>query len=295
MTPIQPDWIAVDWGTSNLRLWAMTKNGTVMANKGSDKGMASLTKDDFEPLLLSLIDEWLTNRVMPVLACGMVGARQGWKEAPYDPVPAVPSQSRIKVATTDPRIDVQIVAGVCQQQPANVMRGEETQIAGYIADKEGFAGSICLPGTHCKWAAIADGQINDFQTAMTGELYALIANQSVLRFSMGEWHQDTFMQTLQETYKQPESAIASLFEIRARQLVVEDNYGQARLSGILIGAELAGAKQYWQGQQVAIIGAQPLAQHYADGINALGGNAIIEDVSELTLKGLTQVYKECYA
>lgn len=295
MTDIQPDWIAVDWGTSNLRLWAMSSTGIVLAEKSSDKGMAALSKDEFEPLLLGLIDEWLTDAVLPVLACGMVGARQGWQEAPYDPVPTVPSQSRIKVVTKDSRIEVQIVAGVCMHQPANVMRGEETQIAGYIADKSSFAGSICLPGTHCKWAAIADGEIKDFQTAMTGELYALLAKQSVLRFSMGEWHQETFMQTLHESYQQPEKAIASLFEIRARQLVADDNYGQARLSGILIGAELAGAKQYWQGQTVAIIGAQPLAQYYAHGINALGGNAIIEDVSELTLKGLIQVYKECYA
>lgn len=294
MTNIQPDWIAVDWGTSNLRLWAMTKTGDVLTAKSSDKGMAALSKGEFEPLLLGLIDEWLTDAVLPVLACGMVGARQGWQEAPYDPVPAVPSQSRIKVVTKDPRIDVQIVAGVCQHQPANVMRGEETQIAGYIADKAGFAGSICLPGTHCKWAAIADGEIKDFQTAMTGELYALIAKQSVLRFSMGEWHQETFMHTLRECYQQPEKAISSLFEIRARQLVAQDNYGRARLSGILIGVELAGAKAYWQGKEVAIIGAQPLAQHYADGINVLGGKAIIEDVSELTLKGLTQVYKESF-
>jgi 2-dehydro-3-deoxygalactonokinase len=84
-----PDWIAVDWGTSNLRAWAMDAAGRARAEAASDAGMGGLAPSGFEPALLALIGPWLApGRVTDVVACGMVGARQGWTEAPYAAVPA---------------------------------------------------------------------------------------------------------------------------------------------------------------------------------------------------------------
>ncbi|MDE0809982.1 MAG: 2-dehydro-3-deoxygalactonokinase [Alphaproteobacteria bacterium] len=147
-------WIAIDWGTSNLRGWAMSDSGRILDQANSEQGMATVnaTDEDFESALLDLIQPWLkAGGSIPVIACGMVGARQGWLEVPYDEAPCSPHTSLTKVPTRDPRIDVSIFAGVCQESPADVMRGEETQIAGLLSRSPDFGGLICLPGTHTKW------------------------------------------------------------------------------------------------------------------------------------------------
>ena len=129
-------WIAVDWGTSNLRAWAMGPQGP-LAQATSDDGMGKLTPDQFEPALLRLIGPWLTTP-QTVLACGMVGARQGWVEAKYRSLPCTPVDAAaiLHVPTNDPRITFHIAPGLSQNRPADVMRGEETQVAGVLARSE---------------------------------------------------------------------------------------------------------------------------------------------------------------
>ena len=83
---IKADWIAVDWGTSNMRAWAISASGSILAEAASDQGMSKLTRDGFEPALLSAVGDWITGPTT-VVACGMVGSRQGWVEAPYAAVP----------------------------------------------------------------------------------------------------------------------------------------------------------------------------------------------------------------
>ena len=137
---MKADWIAVDWGTSNLRAWAMGASG-VLDHGESHEGMGTLSRDGFEPALLRVVSPWLQDgRVMPVIACGMVGARQGWIEAVYRAVPCSPvSAAQMTVApTSDSRIRVHIAPGLSQDRPADVMRGEETQIAGALALNPGF-------------------------------------------------------------------------------------------------------------------------------------------------------------
>ncbi|MEO0743952.1 MAG: 2-dehydro-3-deoxygalactonokinase, partial [Pseudomonadota bacterium] len=153
-------WIAVDWGTSHLRAWLMARDGAVLDRRSSDDGMGGLARDGFAPALHALVGDALP---APVLACGMVGSRQGWAEAPYAAVPCAPPT--IHAAVTVPGADVRILPGVKQDSPADVMRGEETQIAGFLARTPGFDGVICLPGTHTKWAHISAGEIVSFRTA----------------------------------------------------------------------------------------------------------------------------------
>ncbi len=131
---VTPDWIAVDWGTSNLRAWAM-QGGRTLAEAVSDEGMGKLTREGFEPALLRLVGPWLGAGPMTVIACGMVGSRQGWHEAPYRTVPCPPVDPAGLVAAPvqDARLRVWLAPGLRQMQPADVMRGEETQIAGALA------------------------------------------------------------------------------------------------------------------------------------------------------------------
>lgn len=289
---ISPDWIAVDWGTSNLRAWAMA--GTrVLAEASSDDGMSRLARPDFEPALLRVIAPWLGAGVMPVVACGMVGSRQGWHEAPYRTVPCTPVDPALMVTapTSDPRISVRLAPGLRQMQPADVMRGEETQIAGALALAPGFDGVLCLPGTHSKWVHVSAGEVVSFQTFMTGEMFALLSEQSVLRHGMqGDgWDDAAFDAAVSDSLSRPERIAARLFALRAEGLVhgLAPASARARLSGLLIGTELAAARPYWLGQPVLLVGAERLSAAYGRALALQGVQARGLNATDCTLAGLS--------
>ncbi|MEO9573408.1 MAG: 2-dehydro-3-deoxygalactonokinase [Tateyamaria sp.] len=285
-------WIAVDWGTSHLRAWLMRGDGTVVERRQSDAGMGALDRSDFEPALRALVGDALP---APVLACGMVGSRQGWAEAPYATAPCSPPGAGEAVQV--PGVDVRILPGVKQTKPADVMRGEETQIAGYLATNPGFDGVICLPGTHTKWVHISAGEIVSFRTAMTGEMFALLSTQSVLRHSVGKgWDAASFASGVSQALSRPEGLAASLFSLRAEGLLdgLNPDAARARLSGLLIGAELAAMRPYWLGQQVALIGAESLSRAYADALAMQSVPCHSAGVEDMTLAGLTAAWTQIY-
>ena len=293
---ITPAWIAVDWGTSHLSAWAMSANGTVLAQASSDRGMGRLDRAGFEPALLALVGPWLQGST-PVIACGMVGSRQGWVEAPYAATPCPPQGgSFARAQSDDPRLAVHVIPGIKQLHPADVMRGEETQIAGYLAQNKGWDGVICLPGTHTKWAHISAGEIVSFQTFMTGELFATLATQTVLRHSIAAdgWDDAAFDTGLADAYGRPEKLAGRLFSLRAEGLLhdLPGAAARARLSGLLIGAELAAAKPYWLGQQIAVIGAGALARLYVTALAQHGAPATQVNAEAATLAGLTAAYRQ---
>ncbi|MCZ8150887.1 MAG: 2-dehydro-3-deoxygalactonokinase [Rhodobacteraceae bacterium] len=286
------EWIAVDWGTTNLRAFAMGRGG-VVAQVMSDDGMGKLDKDGFEPALMRLIGPWLAEgRVTEVVACGMVGSRQGWHEAPYRAVPCAPLDpgSLVTAPTRDARIRVRLVPGLKQVQPADVMRGEETQIAGALALMPGFDGVICLPGTHSKWAHLSAGEVVSFQTYLTGEMFALLSQASVLRHGMqGEgWDEAAFDAGVSDALSRPERIGAKLFGIRAEGLIsgLPAAAARARLSGLLIGMELAAARPYWLGQAVVIVGSEGISTSYARALKGLGVEARLVKGGEAVLAGL---------
>ncbi|TKA97847.1 2-dehydro-3-deoxygalactonokinase [Cereibacter changlensis] len=290
MTAVPADWIAVDWGTTHLRAYAMGAAGK-LAEASSTEGMGSLGRDQFEPALLRLIEPWLGPGTTRVIACGMVGSRQGWVEAPYRATPCLPVDpaALLRIETRDPRLAVHIVPGLSQSQPADVMRGEETQIAGALAWMRNFDGVLCLPGTHSKWVQVSAGEVVSFQTCMTGELFALLSIQSVLRHGIGEgWDEAAFQTALSDTLSRPERLASRLFSLRAEGLLagLPPATARARLSGLLIGMELAATKPYWLGQPVALIGAEALAQTYASALQTQGITARILPATECTLAGL---------
>ncbi len=297
MQNISPDWIAVDWGTTNLRAFAMCR-GEMLAEAVSDDGMGKLARDAFEAALIKLIAPWLSaQKQTPVIACGMVGSRQGWHEAPYRTVPCLPldPSALVLAPTTDPRITMRIVPGLRQNKPADVMRGEETQIAGALALSPGFDGVFCLPGTHSKWVHVSAGEIVSFQTFMTGELFALLSDHSVLRHGMvgGGWDDAAFDIGLADALSRPEKIAANLFSLRAEGLLANlaAPQARARLSGLLIGVELAAAKPYWLGQQVAVIGADAISATYARALSAQGVIPRLIPAADTVLAGLSLAHK----
>ncbi len=302
-----PDfWVAVDWGTSSLRCWAMQKNvPTEFAE--SNKGMSKLKPDEFEPALLELIDKWLpANQKTSMIACGMVGAKQGWIEAPYMSVPCYPPsiESSVVAPTKDARIKLSILPGLCQASPADVMRGEETLIAGLLVDNAKFSGTVCLPGTHCKWVNIVEGKIQQFTTVITGELFELLSTQSVLRFNVGVTptadtqhpFNQVFLSTVNEFASAPFNLSSALFSIRAMGLLenTPSIESTARLSGLLIAADVNSMRHLWQNTTCIIVGKPALADLYQLAIQCLADssatntNTQIKHMGDLVLKGLSQ-------
>ncbi|WP_300034918.1 2-dehydro-3-deoxygalactonokinase [uncultured Roseobacter sp.] len=291
---LTPDWIAVDWGTTNLRAWAM-QGATVLDRASSDQGMGGLSRDGFEPALASLISKWTAAGPVPVVACGMVGSRQGWVEAPYRSVPCTPMDSNLTPAPVSCGLDVRIISGLSQQAPADVMRGEETQIAGFLQLNPGWDGVLCMPGTHTKWVHLSAGEVVSFQTFMTGELFALLSNASVLRHTVsGEgWDNQAFEKAVSDTLARPEKLAGMLFGLRAGQLLADTAPEQSRaaLSGLLVGAELAASRPYWLGQNLAILGTGTQANAYRNALTPQGVSCLMVDTERATLAGLTAAYR----
>jgi 2-dehydro-3-deoxygalactonokinase len=290
------EWIAVDWGTTRLRAWAMSGR-EVLAEASSDRGMNTLDPEAYEPALVDLVGPWLAaDRRTAVLCCGMVGARQGWVEAPYRAVPCPPlSGAPVRAPTTDARLSVHVLPGLRQDSPHDVMRGEETQIAGFLNLNAGWDGVLCLPGTHTKWVQVSAGEVVSFQTFMTGELFALLSERSVLRHSVqgSGRDEDAFAAAVSETLSTPETLAARLFRLRADHLLADTGPDtlRAQLSGLLIGAELAAARHYWLGQQLAVIGADEMAAAYVAALSQQGAPAIHARATAMTLAGLTAAHR----
>ena len=187
-----------------------------------------------------------------------------------------------------------IIPGLSQAEHPDVMRGEETQIAGFLASFPKFDGVLCLPGTHAKWARISAEEVVSFQTCMTGELFQLLAEKSVLRHSIGAAGEDpdAFAEAVSDTISRPEKLAQRLFGLRAENVLngLSTTTARARLSGYLIGAELASTKPYWLGQEVAIAGNPALASAYAAALKTQGVQAQTHDAGPLTRAGLARVH-----
>ena len=295
--------ISADWGTSNLRIWGIDRRGQVIDTINNGKGMSSLIPSEFEPYLISLIENWLPkegNAKCPIIICGMAGAKNGWKEAAYlkAPCPPINKKKIIQVETDDQRISVSIVPGIMQTSPPDVMRGEETQIAGYLSKNPDFDGIICLPGTHTKWVHISANEIVSFKTFMTGEIFLSLSERSILKSSVqsNDFDSTSFLEAFEDTYSNPALLSSKLFGLRAADLLenTSTKFLKSKLSGYLIGCELAGAKSYWLGQNIIMIGYNDLCILYQKALKKLGMNATIENTQNVTLDGLKQVISDSY-
>lgn len=243
----------VDWGTSSFRLWLIDRSGAVLAERRSEEGMSTLAPDRFEPVLrahLSALDPAV--RPVRVVICGMAGARQGWREAPYRPVPvaldALP-EAAICVPAAD--LDVRILPGlsVPDRDAPDVLRGEETQLLGLALEDPALDGLVAMPGTHTKWVRLEKGVVRGFSTVMTGELFALLSRESLLRHTIGDCRPSgdpespAFTAGLAAALAAPARLTGLLFGIRAGGLLHGATGVPAadRLSGLMIGADVAGA------------------------------------------------------
>ena len=181
----RPALVALDWGTSSLRAYLFDERGTLVERRNRPWGIQHLPQGGYPAAFRDVAGDWLERSpTLPVIAAGMVGSRQGWHEVPYVACPADPAALAAGlVAFESPCGLLHLVPGVAQEQPRpDVMRGEETQIVGALVTAVDLHGeALCvLPGTHCKWAMVRDGRVTRFTTYLTGELFALLRDHSIL-------------------------------------------------------------------------------------------------------------------
>lgn len=296
--------IAGDWGTTHLRLHLC--RGTTVLDQASSAGIGALTTSA-EATLFDAIALWAPRHgTVPIWLAGMVGSRNGWREAPYASCPAGAAELRDSLLRFSARgHEVAIAAGVCctnSHGAPDVMRGEETQILGAMATRPELARGrhmLALPGTHTKWALLEAGKLQSFQTSLSGELYALLRDRSTLlkasaADSDAEAERRGFEAGLHRSRELRTVPLSHLlFEVRSRQLIQGMTHAQASafLSGLIIGQDVLGALALFDGAlrsvaAVPIIGAPKLAALYSTALAAHGIDAMPLDAGALTLAGL---------
>ena len=295
----RPALIALDWGTSSLRAYLLGQDGEILDMIAGAKGIMQVADRDFAAVFEDVTREW--RRRWPALraiAAGMIGSAQGWTEAKYLPCPAdVDSLAGGLVATSGG--ELMIVPGVAQYgTAANVMRGEETQIAGALALEPALAPSsrIVLPGTHSKWVSVENGAIRDFSTYMTGELFAVLKPHSILgRFAKEgatadeRASSDAFRRGI-EAARQSRDLGRLLFSARARVLTGGMTAGESLdyLSGLLIGDEIASATADGVPDRLTLIGDPALCRRYRAAL-AMFGVTDVGEIENAAVAGLWRI------
>ena len=255
--------------------------------------MSTLKPEQFEGILRGHLAA-AGGEGLPVILCGMVGAKQGWREAGYVDVPADLGSITAGIKPVEAEgLDARIFPGLAKRdsERPDVMRGEETQLLGLLLEQPDFTGTVVMPGTHSKWVRLASGQVTGFATHMTGELYAVLSQHSILRLSMPAGGaaaevSDGFLRGLEITRNDPSAMLSRLFTLRTRGLLFPDEAADAagRLSGMLIGAEIAMAKS--AEKVVTLVADGRIAALYGAALRAFGVEPKIVSGDDLVRHGL---------
>jgi 2-dehydro-3-deoxygalactonokinase len=274
--------LAIDWGTSSLRIYRLDSAGGIVDQRSSPKGILSVEAGKFAQTLESEAGDWIAAGEAPILMSGMIGSRQGWAEAAYAECPAgfeEISRALKEVRWGDNR--AWIAPGLsCRDESGvrDVMRGEEVQVLGVLDELGPGESRICLPGTHSKWVRVREGRIERFGTYMTGEVFALLKSNSILgRMMTGEQNDEAAFVEGVTRSGQSGGLLHHLFGVRSRGLFGEIAAGSAAsyLSGILIGHELRSAGR--SEDRFYVLCAAPLAELYSKAAATIGAAAVALD------------------
>lgn len=288
MAQMTPAFIAIDWGSTNRRTFLVDEAGRVLRAERDGKGLLSVPSDGFGAEV-----DAIRSRLgdLPVVLAGMVGSARGWVNVPYLSAPAGIDDLAANLHWVEAG-KTAIVPGLADVA-GDVMRGEEVQFLGAVA--AGLVPSdslLCQPGTHCKWARMKDGKIAAFSTAMTGELFGLLRDHSLLAdFLTGEVRDGV-------AFREGVAAglcgslATLLFGVRAAALLgsrsVEDSAAYA--SGVLIGHDVGGAR-IAPGAKVHVLADAHLGELYAAAIAVAGATAISIDSQAAFLAGMNRIWK----
>lgn len=289
--------VGIDWGTSNRRAYLIDQSGACLAEYEDGQGMLAVGgRDQFGPALADVLNAMRLPADTPVIMSGMVGSASGWQEVDYlDASVPLEQLPQHLAAVTDPAWAGRshIVPGYVYRNghAADVMRGEETQLLGAIAQghRDGW---IVLPGTHSKWVLLKDGVIQSFATYMTGELFAMLSKGGTLSSMMNGDAADAegFAIGLNQAARN-EPLSNSLFRVRAGVVSrsAPAQLAAATVSGLLIGAEFAAARD--AGQGIAVIGSPALAARYDIAARHFGLKCSVLDPHQVYCTAISQFIK----
>lgn len=293
--------IAVDWGTSSLRLYRMDDDGLVHERRRSDHG-ALASKGRFAEVLAREISGWDDPLI---LMCGMVGGRGGWQEAPYVVCPVGNAELALGMrplpSSEFPGRSLWIMPGLRDASAdavPDVMRGEETQLAALLDVLPGGSHMVCLPGTHSKWVTVRNGRICRITTAMTGEVYAALRQHSILAQLMpatdGRFDAYAFDAGLRRSAENG-GLLHHLFGVRTAGLFQQFSEAAlpSYLSGILIGHEIRASGLFPQSPRPALvhlIGNERLLASYAHALRTLG-IGVQRHPEDLAARGLHALWR----
>ncbi len=288
--------IAADWGTTNLRAFRIEADGRVADRRQAPEGILKLSDGGFEAAFGRVLGDWLERwPAAPVLLSGMIGSRQGWREAPYVECPAGAAEiaARAPAFATAAGRTVRLVPGLRARDPdgvPDVMRGEETQILGALDDAAPGPRLYCLPGTHAKWAFVEDARILGFRTAMTGEVFATMRRHSILgRLMAGDGHDPAAFDRGLARADQTGGLLHHLFGARGLGLFDElpPTAAASYLSGMLIGHDVKhGLAAADAEAPITLVGAGQLTERYARALAQRGRTAAVIDGAEAAARGL---------
>ena len=262
--------IAIDWGTSSLRGARLGASGQVLESREFPRGILTVPPGQFEAVFHELFGDWMQAEGALCLISGMAGSRQGWQEAPYCPCPAGFSELGQHLLWLQPD-RIALVPGLsCTSTDTlntpDVMRGEEVQIFGALQLAGRDSATLVLPGTHSKWVQVQGGRVTQFQTFMTGEVFALMSQHSILDKTLdlnGAFDESTFLQGVDQS-QQPGSILHHLFAVRTLGLFERLSAAQlpSYLSGLLIGEELRQQAASTHTEPVILMGSEALTLRY---------------------------------
>ncbi|HEY8047612.1 MAG TPA: 2-dehydro-3-deoxygalactonokinase [Ramlibacter sp.] len=260
--------VAVDWGTSSLRVARLDAHGHAIEEREFPRGILTVEAGGFPRVFDEACGDWMRSRDALAVICGMAGSRQGWQEAPYVPCPARLSDVAGKLAWIEPG-RIAIVPGLtCESGGApDVMRGEETKAFGVLQLLGLRDARIVMPGTHCKWAAVRDARIESFATFMTGEFYAVLRQHSILARTMpqddGELDEAALRKGVDHAMRSA-NLLHAAFSARTLSLFdrIAPEAAPSYLSGLLIGEELRSHPPS-AGESLVLVGAGKLTRRYA--------------------------------
>jgi 2-dehydro-3-deoxygalactonokinase len=295
--------LACDWGTTNLRAWVVGDDGRALSRREfAELGVSRLQPGEAATRFVEQVRPAMQAENLPAILCGMAGSTLGWAVVPYEDAPVGLERlaSRLtRVEAAGPA--VRIVPGVKAQGVAGapeVMRGEETQALGWVADDAARRRGrrvLCHPGTHAKWIIVEDGEIRRFVTAMTGELYDVLRRHSVLKAESGPVDAAAFTLGL-ESAGEGDGLSTRLFTVRTRVVAdgLDPRSAASYLSGLLIGSEVASAPRLLgltETAPVALVGDPALCALYETALTRRGHALTRHDGDEAALSGLSALHR----
>lgn len=295
--------LACDWGTTNLRAWVVADDGRVLRRQEfAELGVSRLQPGEAAKRFVEQVRPAMQADDLPAILCGMAGSTLGWAVVPYEAAPTGLKQLAGRLMRVEaPGPAVRIVPGVKAEGVAGapeVMRGEETQALGWLAEDPARARGrwiVCHPGTHAKWIILEDGEIRGFVTAMTGELYDVLRKHSVLKAERGPVDQTAFALGL-ESAGEGDGLATRLFTVRTRVVAdgLDPRSAGSYLSGLLIGSEVASAPRLLgvtDAAPVALVGDPALCALYETALGRRGHAVTRHDGDEAALSGLSALHR----